>query len=172
MEPSMFDITVSPWELVARGTIMYVGLMLVMRFVLRRDVGSMSVTDVLFLVLLSDAAQNAMAGEYTSVTDGLVLVGTLIGWNLLLDWSASRWKLVRRFTEAPPLPLIRNGKWLRDNMKRQWITTDELRSQLREHGIEDLACVKVAILEPSGELSVIKVDGGEVEKPTRHEAAK
>lgn len=168
----MFEITVSPWELIARGTIMYIGLMLVMRFVLRRDVGSMSVTDVLFLVLLSDAAQNAMAGEYTSVTDGLVLVGTLIGWNLLLDWSASRFAVVRKLTEAPPLALIRNGKWQRDNMKRQWITTDEVMSQLREHGIEDLACVKQAILEPSGELSVIKRDQGEVDKPTRRDATR
>ena len=168
----MFEMTVSPWELIARGSIMYVGLMLVMRFVLRRDVGSMSVTDVLFLVLLSDAAQNAMAGEYTSVTDGIVLVGTLIGWNVLLDWAASRWKVIRKITEAPPLPLIRNGKWLRDNMKKQWITTEEVLSQLREHGIEDPGCVKTAILEPSGELSVIKLDKGEVDKPARHNAAK
>jgi uncharacterized membrane protein YcaP (DUF421 family) len=155
----VFSFTVSPLELVVRGSLIYLGLVLVLRFVLRRDVGSMSVADVLFIVLLADAAQNAMAGEYTSLADGAVLLGTLVGWNLILDWLNYHSPLFRRFIEPPPLPLVRDGKWLRQNLKKEWITTEEVQSKLREQGIDDIAGIRVAFLEPSGELGVIRDDG-------------
>lgn len=154
-----FALTVSPWELVVRGSVVYVGLVLTIRFLLRRDVGSMSVADVLFIVLIADAAQNAMSGEYKSMGDGLVLVGTLVGWNVLLDWITFRSSTARRLLEPPALPLISDGKWVRANLRREWITTDEVRSKLREHGVARLEEVKVAYLESSGELGVIRRDG-------------
>ena len=83
---SLFALNVSPWELIIRGSVMYWFLFLVFRFLLRRDVGSIGVADVLLVVLIADASQNAMTADYTTVTEGLVLVSTLIGWNYLLDW--------------------------------------------------------------------------------------
>ncbi len=109
---------------------MYVGLVLVMRFLLRRDIGSLSMPDVLFVVLVADASQNAMAGEYKSVADGLVLVGTLVAWNLALDWLSFRSARFRRFIEPRALPLIVDGKWLRQNLKKEWITTEEVLSEV------------------------------------------
>ena len=163
----LFGLTVHPAALVLRGTVIYLGLVLTFRFVLRRDVGSLGVPDVLFIVLVADASQNALAGEYKSITDGVVLVGTLVFWNIALDWLAYRSPLLRRLIEPPSLPLIKNGKWIRRNLKAQWITTDEVRSKLRERGIEDIEQVQVATLEPDGELGVRKIDAGEVEAPTR-----
>jgi uncharacterized membrane protein YcaP (DUF421 family) len=161
----LFTLTMSPLELVIRGTIMYLGLVLVMRYILRRDVGSMSMPDVLFIVLVADAAQNAMAGEYKSVADGVVLVGTLVAWNVALDWLAFRFAFFRRIVEAPAVPLIVDGKWMRQNLKKEWITTDEVQSKLREAGIDDIGVVRLAVLEPSGELGIIRRDEG---APARH----
>jgi uncharacterized membrane protein YcaP (DUF421 family) len=162
----LFGMTVNPAELVLRGTAIYLGLVLTFRFVLRRDVGSLGVPDVLFIVLVADASQNALAGEYRSITDGVVLVGTLVFWNIALDWLAYRSPLLRRIIEPPSLPLIKNGAWVRRNLKSQWITTEEVLSKLRERGIEDIGQVRVATLEPDGELGVLKLDS-EVEPPTR-----
>jgi uncharacterized membrane protein YcaP (DUF421 family) len=157
--PDMFEITVNPLELIARGSLMYVGLVLAMRFLLRRDAGSMSMADLLFIVLIADASQNAMAGEYTSLTDGVVLVATLIAWNIALDWLAYHSKFFRSLIEAPSLPLIKDGRWIRRNLKKEWITTDEVKAKLRENGVDDIANVRLACLESNGELSVVKADG-------------
>jgi uncharacterized membrane protein YcaP (DUF421 family) len=159
--PEMFTFTMNPLELLLRGSIMYVGLILVMRFLLRRDIGSLSTPDLLFIVLIADAAQNAMAGEYKSLADGAVLVGTLVAWNIALDWLAFRSPAMRRLLTPDSLPLIINGKLLRQNLKKEWITREELESRLREAGIADVGQVERAVLESSGELGIIRRD----EKP-------
>jgi uncharacterized membrane protein YcaP (DUF421 family) len=152
---SLFELTVDPMELIVRGTLIYWFLFLLLRFVLRRDIGSVGLADVLLLVLIADAAQNAMAGGYESVTDGFILVGTIAGWNWLLDWAAFRFLSVRRLVEPRPLPLVRDGQMNRRNMRRQMITVDELMAKLREHGIEHLDDVKQANMESDGEISIV-----------------
>jgi hypothetical protein len=154
--PDLFSFTMNPLELVVRGSIMYLGLILVMRFILRRDVGSMNMADLLFIVLVADASQNAMAGEYRTVSDGFVLVGSLVMWNVVLDWLSYHSSAVRQWLTPRPLPLIEHGKWVRANLKREWISTEEVHAKLRESGIEDITQVKRAVLESSGELSVIR----------------
>ena len=153
---SMFAITVEPLELVVRGTVMYWLLFMLLRFVLRRDIGSIGVADVLLLVIIADAAQNAMSGGYESVTDGVILVATIAGWNWLLDMAAYRFPAVRRVLEAKPLPLVRQGKLMRRNLRKEFITHEELMAKLREQGIEKLEDVKAATMESDGEISVIK----------------
>jgi uncharacterized membrane protein YcaP (DUF421 family) len=152
---ALFAFSVNPLELVVRGSAIYCFLFAVFRVVLRRDVGAIGVADVLLLVLVADAAQNAMAGEYRSVSDGVVLVSTIIGWNMAIDWLAYRFPAARRLIEPPALPLVRDGRILHRNLRREFITVDELRAKLREHGTEDLGEVRVAYLESDGEVSVI-----------------
>ena len=159
MSTSLFALTVPPWELCLRGTLMYWFLFLVFRFALRRDVGAIGVADVLLLVLIADAAQNAMAGGYESVTDGVILVSTIVGWNWLLDWAAFRFPAVRRLVEAPPLRLIHHGRVMRANLRRELMTMDELRSKLREQGVNDMAEVTSAFMEPDGQISIVKRPG-------------
>lgn len=166
----LFQSAVQPAELFIRGSIIYLGLILTFRFLLRRDLGSLGMPDVLFIVLVADAAQNAMAGESRTITDGVVLVGTLVFWNMLLDWLAYVSPLMRQYIELPALPLIKDGKWVRRNLQRQWITTDEVLSKLRERGIVDVKEIRLATLEPDGELGVLKVDDAEVEAPTKRKA--
>jgi uncharacterized membrane protein YcaP (DUF421 family) len=157
---ALFELGVSPLELVIRGTAVYWFLFLVFRIVLRRDVGAIGVADVLLVVLIADAAQNAMAGEYRSISDGAVLVSTIIGWNLLIDWLAYRFAFLRRLLEPRPLPLVRDGRILHGNLRRELMTVEDLRGKLREHGVDDVAQVRVAHLESDGEMSVVSRGGG------------
>ena len=159
-----FELTVSPWELIARGTILYLGLILTLRFVLRRDIGSLSVADLMFIVIVADAAQNALSGEYKSITEGAILIGTLVAWNVVLDWLAYRSPWFRRIIEPPAVPLIKDGRVIRGNLRKEWITVEELESKLRENGVDDVAHVRVAYLEPSGELGLIRTDDAKVEQ--------
>jgi hypothetical protein len=98
---------VPAWELILRGSAMYWLLFLFFRLVLRRDVGAVGVADVLLVVLIADASQNAMTGGYDSVAEGAVLVATLIGWNLAIDWMAFRFPWAYRLVEPRPLLVIR-----------------------------------------------------------------
>ena len=152
----LFAFTVSPLELFIRASIIYWFLFLVFRLILRRDVGAIGLADVLLLVLIADAAQNAMAADYRSVSDGLVLVSTIIGWNVFIDWLAYRFPAVRRLAQPPELLLVRKGTILHRNLKREMMTADDLMAKLREHGVENLEEVQAAHMEADGKISVIK----------------
>ena len=157
----LFKFSVSPLELFVRGTLIYLGLVLLFRFGLRRDLGELGVSDVLFIVLIADAAQNGMAGEYRTVADAAVLIGTLAIWNIAMNWAAYRWDFAQRLLASPTVEVIRDGKVLRKNLKREWVTFDELMGKLREKGVADVSKVKLAVLEGNGDLSVLEQEGGE-----------
>jgi uncharacterized membrane protein YcaP (DUF421 family) len=136
-------------ELIVRGSVIYVALFILLRVLLKRQSGTLGLTDLLVIVLIADAAQNAMANEYRSITEGLVLVATIIGWSYALDWLGYWCPRVERFIHPPALPLVQAGHLLRHNMRR------ELVSQLREQGIHELTEVKLAYMEGDGRISVI-----------------
>jgi uncharacterized membrane protein YcaP (DUF421 family) len=164
---NMFAISVSPLELFIRGSTVYWFLFVVFRTILKRDVGAVGIADVLLLVLVADAAQNAMAGEYRSISDGLILVGTILGWNWFLDALAYKVPAVRRLVSAGPLPLVRSGRVLHRNLRREFITTEDLAAKLREHGVSDVSEVREAYMEGDGTVTVIKrksQDGKDTEK--------
>lgn len=158
---ALFGLSLPPAEILIRGTAIYWFLFLLFRFVLRRDTGAMAITDVLLLVVIADAAQNAMAGEYTSITDGVLLVSTIAFWNYALDWAAFRFETMRWLVEGDPVRLVTDGKVDRRNLRRELITMDDLMAALREHGLERLDQVKCARMEKDGEISVIRADGQE-----------
>jgi len=152
----LFEVQVSPWELIIRGTTVYWFLFLLFRFCLRRDAGSLGLADVLVIVLIADAAQNGMAGEYKSVPEAMILVGTIAGWNYLIDRMSYHYSWFARFAEPRVVTLIRHGSIVRKNMQREMITDEELESQLRLAGAGSVEEVKHASLEPDGHISVLK----------------
>ena len=152
----VFGLSVPPLELIVRGSAMYLLLFLLFRVVVRRRVGAVGMADILVLVIVADAAQNAMAGEYKSVTDGAILVGTILGWDMLIDWANWRFPALRGWLEAPPLLLVRNGRVIHRNLRHEFVTEDELESKLRQQGVKDVSEVAEARMESDGEVSVIK----------------
>ena len=161
----VFGMTMPVLELVLRGTVMYWFLVLVFRLILRRDVGSMGITDFLFIVLLGDAAQNGMIGQASSATDAITLIATLVFWNVLIDWASYRFPAVERVFAPPRLCLVRDGRLDRRNMRRQFISLDELMAKVRQEGLEDLSRVKRMYLESDGEISLIRQPGQDGDAP-------
>jgi uncharacterized membrane protein YcaP (DUF421 family) len=164
---ALFGIHVSIPEIIMRGSAVYWFLFLIFRFILRRDVGAVGIADVLLLVLIADAAQNAMAAEYRSITEGLILVSTIVAWNWLLDWLSSKSPRLARLVTPQALALIRNGRVNRENLRREMLTLEDLKSRLRLQGVERIADVKLALLEEDGQISVIRWDGKRRSSPER-----
>jgi uncharacterized membrane protein YcaP (DUF421 family) len=153
---SVFVPTVGVAEIMLRGTIMYLGLFAVLRFMGRRQAGNFGPADLLVIVLIADAAQNGLGKEYSSVTEGLILVMTIVGWEYLIDWLQYRYPALRPLLTAPSLTLIENGRVNRANLDRELLTEDELRAQLREKDVVKYDEVELAKLEGDGRLSVLK----------------
>ncbi len=148
-----------PLEMVVRGTATFWFLFAIFRFVIRRRVGAVGMADLLVLVIVSDAIQNSMAGEYTSVTDGFILVATLVAWTIFTDWLAYRFPQLEKLLQPPPLLLIRGGKVLHRNLRQEFVSETELQAKLRENGVMDYAEVEAAFMESDGEISVVKRRG-------------
>lgn len=151
---SVFLPSSSVAEMILRGTITYWFCFLYIRF-FRRSSGQLNISDVLLITMISDAAQNAMAGTYESVTEGAVLVGVLVGWDYVINWLGYRSVLVNRLSSPEPALLIKDGVLQRQTMKRELLTEDELLSVLRQQGVEDPADVKLCYMEGSGNVSVV-----------------
>lgn len=160
----LFVPTVSLVELVIRGTVIYLLVFAAMR-IFRRESGALNTADLLVVVLVADAAQNAMASNYHSVTEGIVLVATIFAWNYGLDWLGYRFPAMHRLLNPSPLLLIKDGRPQWRNLRAEMLTRSDLAEQLREQGIADFAEVSRCYLEGDGRLSVIRVAG---EPPSPH----
>jgi uncharacterized membrane protein YcaP (DUF421 family) len=144
-------------EIILRGTIVYLFLFVLLRIV-RRGAGTIGISDLIVVVLIADAAQNAMASEYKSITEGLILVTTIVFWDYFLDWLGYRFPAVRPLLRPAPSLLIKDGRIQRRNLEREMITEEELIEQLREHGVESVEEVKASYIEGDGHISVIEKD--------------
>jgi uncharacterized membrane protein YcaP (DUF421 family) len=152
---AVFQPTLPLLEMVLRGSLVYLGLFALLRVMPNREIGTMGMADLLVIVLIADAAQNAMGSAYTSVTEGMVLVATILFWSFAIDWLDYRfpqWHLAG----ASPVLLIRNGRILRKNLAAEKMTEEELIGQLRRQGVESASQVKKAYIESDGKISVIQ----------------
>lgn len=144
-------------ETLLRGTIVYLVLFgMLVKF--RRGAGTVGVGDLLLIVLLADAAQNAMANDYKTVSDGLLLIATLVFWNVFIDWLATKSEWLDQVLHKPRFALIRDGRLIRENLRKAMVTNTELLAHLREKGIETIEEVRLAQMEGDGKISVIGFD--------------
>lgn len=141
-------------ESVVRGSVMYLAIFGLLR-VMRREAGGLSTPDLLVIVVVADAAQNGLAGTYTAVPAGIVLVAVIVAWSILLDILVYRFPRFGRLVEPGPTLLVKNGLVLHRNLRRNLITRDELMNALRGQGLEHLSEVKSAYLEGDGSINVI-----------------
>ncbi len=143
-------------EIFVRGTAVYLTIYALLRLILKRETANTGVADLLVIVLLADAAQNAMADGYRSITDGLLLFVVILGWAYTLDWLAYHVPFLRRLIRPAPLLLVQDGQTLQKNMASELLTEEELMQHLRAYGIEDVAKVARAYMESSGQITVIQ----------------
>jgi uncharacterized membrane protein YcaP (DUF421 family) len=151
----VFEFDTPLLEIIVRGSIMYLALFALLRIVLRRESADVSKSDTLVIVLLADAAQNGMAGNYTSVPDGILLVAVIIGWSHLLNFLGYHSKFFQRLLAPSKLMIIKDGKLLRRSMRKELITIEELMTEIRKHGYDDISEIKACYMESDGNFSFI-----------------
>ena len=154
---SVFVPSLSIFEVILRGSLIYLFLFVVLR-VLRRGAGAIGISDLLVVVLIADAAQNALGKEYRSVTEGIVLVLTIVGWDYLFDWLGFRVPALRPLLRPQALLLIKNGKLQKRNIRKEMLSEEELLGELREQGVARVEDVKFSFMESNGHISVVKKD--------------
>lgn len=152
----IFALDLGIIEMMLRGTAVYWTILVLLRIAGRREMGSLGTADLLVLVLVADAAGDALTGGSASVTDGLVVVATIVAWSVLLDRAAYYSPFVHRLLEPERVCLVKDGRILRAGLRSEHIGRSELMEQLRLKGIESIDDVKRAYIEANGQLSVIK----------------
>lgn len=151
--------------LIARGSIVYLALVVLIRVVGQRESGGLGLTDILVVVLVAEAAGAGLVGDANTIADGLVVVITMLFWSVVLDAVAYRWPRFAGLIKARPRPLISDGQFNRRLMRREFITEDEVLSRPRLHGISHPTVVARAYLEPNGMISIIPREGVDVSDP-------
>jgi len=156
-------------EIVLRTAIIYVAILVGLRLAGKREIGQMTVFDLVVLLLIANAVQNAMVGPDTSLAGGLVAAFVLLILNYLVAILRLRWTGLRRLVEGTPTLLILHGEVLKTNLRREGLDDETLAAALREHGVVSPADVEMAVLETDGSISVVPM-GSEArrgKKPAR-----
>jgi uncharacterized membrane protein YcaP (DUF421 family) len=158
----MWSISIPYLEIALRVVIIYIAVLIGIRITGKREVGQMSPFDLVLLLLLANAVQNAMTGPDTSLLGGLIAAAVLLAVNALVTRFVQHNRKARKLLEGTPTMLIYNGVLLRGNIEREQISAEDISQTLREHGVFAIADVYLATLEVDGSISVIKKD----ERPT------
>ncbi len=151
----MWNMTVSGWELILRGVIVYSFLLVLLRLTGKRQVGQLAPFDLVLLLVLSNAVQNSMNAGDNSLIGGLISATTLIGLNYLVGLVTYRSKKLEALIEGRPEILIHNGKLFENVIERAKLTHHELNAALRQAGCSCIEEVHLAILENNGSISVV-----------------
>jgi uncharacterized membrane protein YcaP (DUF421 family) len=145
-------------DIALRTSVVYLALLVGFRLTGKRQLGQLSVFDLVLLLVIANAVQNAMVGPDTSVAGGLVAAAVLLLWHRVIAYLRRRSAGVARLLGGSPAVLISEGRVLSDVVAREGLTTEELLQALREHGVASPAAVHLAVLEPDGMISVIQHD--------------
>ncbi len=154
----MFSLDVNGWSIVARTVIVYAALLVGLRLAGKRELGQMTPFDLVVILLIANAVQNAMVGPDTSVTGGLIAAGVLIVGNYGIAQGRERLPWLRRAVEGAPTLLINDGKLVTEHLRREGLDEDEILMAIREHGVADVKDVRMAVLETDGSISIVPAD--------------
>jgi len=163
----MFTLGTPWWQIIVRAAIVYVAVLIGLRLTGRRAIGQLNAIDVVLILIVANAVQNAMIGPDTSVIGGLIAAATLFVVDSGLIGAFRRNERARRFFVGTPVVLINHGQVVEQNMRKERISPDELAEALHEHGVDNVSQVKSCILEVDGSLSVVPADA-EVIHTKRH----
>jgi len=141
--------------IIGRSVAVYLFIIIAIHLFGKKEIAQLSVPDLVFILLISNAVQNAMVGPSTSLEGGLIAAVSLFFINYLFKLVMYRSKKARDLVEGHAIMLVYNGKVLEKNLKATKITIDELNASIREHGVEHLRDVDLAVFEVDGNISVL-----------------
>lgn len=151
----MFDLGTDWWDIVLRTGVVYAALLVGLRLTGKRQIGQMAPFDLVVILLIANAVQNAMVGPDTSLLGGLISAGVLLGANAVVARFRDQIPGLRRVVEGQPAVLISDGQLIAKAIAHEGIDIDELEQAIREHGIEKLEDVRMAVLEVDGTMSIV-----------------
>lgn len=143
-------------EILIRGLLVYLGLCLLLRIVLKRQAGKVSLSDLLVVTLVAGICRNPLVTDAYSILDGLGVVAVVLLSSYTVDWLSYYSPFVHRLVHPPRVQLIKDGEVLHDHLRRELMTESQLLCQLRYRGLADPAMVEEAWIESSGEISLIR----------------
>jgi uncharacterized membrane protein YcaP (DUF421 family) len=146
-------------ELVVRTTIIYLLFLVLLRLSGKRQLGQFTLFDIALVLLAANALQPAMTGPDQSITGGVIIVITIFLLNRLIAEARVRIPFVQRLLEFEPTVIGRDGQWLMDVLDTQGVDVDDVDAALREHGLERVDQMKLAMLEEDGSISIVPADG-------------
>lgn len=147
-------------ELLLRTAAIYALLLILFRVLPRRTLGELSTFDLVLLLIVSEAAQNALVGEDHSVTGAFAVILTLVLLDLLLSLVKRRSRRVERFIEGAPLVLVDRGTPLPECMKKSFVTEDDILQAARQNGLARMDQIRYAVLEVNGAISIVPEEKG------------
>ena len=154
----MFSFAIPAWQIVLRTAVVYLIVLAGMRLAGKREMGQMTTFDLVLLLLIANAVQNAMVGPDTSLVGGLLAAVALLALNALVARLRLRWPRLRQAIEGSPTLLVLHGRVIEDHMRREGLDLDTLQAACREHGIADVSKVEMAVLEIDGSISIVPTD--------------
>lgn len=152
----MWNFGTPALQIVWRCIIVYIFILIGLRLAGKREVGQMTPFDLVLILLIANAVQNAMVGPDSSVVGGLVAAGVLLLLNSIAGKLGLRWPALGRLLKGHATLLVNRGVVLEANLRREGMTEDELLTALREHGVPALDDVRLAVLEIDGTISVLR----------------
>ena len=145
-------------EIIVRATVMFGFVYLLTRGMKKRTLGDLAPFELLFLIVLGDLVQTGVTQEDYSLTGSILAISTFGFWVSLLAWISWRSDRARRLIEGVPLVLVHDGKPVEAALKLEHMPMAEIMEAARQAGLESLDQIRLAILEPSGRISIIKRD--------------
>ncbi len=147
-------------DVVLRSVAVYIFIVLAIRIFGKKELAQLSVIDLVFILLISNAVQNAMVGSDTSLLGGVVAALALFLTNFIFKKILFRSNKISELIQGKAILLAYEGKLLPENLKLAEITEVEIDAAAREHGVESIREVKLAILEVDGNISIVSMDFG------------
>jgi uncharacterized membrane protein YcaP (DUF421 family) len=145
-------------EVVIRTLVVYLALLGGLRLAGKRELGQMTTFDLVVVLVIANAVQNAMVGANVSLTAGLVAAATLLATNWVVDRLSRRFGWLRERLRGTPTLLVDDGVLISEHLRREGVDVEEVMQALREHGVDDIRTVKMAVLEIDGTISVVPAD--------------
>ncbi len=148
-------------DIVLRSAVIYIVVIVGLRLLGKKHVAQLTIVDLVLILLISNAVQNAMVGDDTSLIGGVIAAVTLLAVNAVLTYVLYRYRPADMLLEGTPTLLVHNGDALRAHLAQEKITEEELERVIREHGIGSIREVKSAVMEVDGSISVVPRTGQE-----------
>ncbi len=156
----VFGIHAPLLQIALRSAVVYVAIVIAMRVTGRRQLGQMTPFDLVLILLIANAVQNAMVGPDNSVLGGLVAAAVLLVLNQLTDFLTDRFPFLRRSLAGEPILLVNDGHLIDSHLRKAMVSPDLVLQAMREHGFEKLSDVHIAVLEVDGTISIVPKEGG------------